>query len=484
MSRPIKRWIRRLVSQDRLSRREVLQAATAATMLISQGGFTWGRGAGRKVIVVGAGFSGLACAHELQAGGCDVTVLEARERVGGRVFSLTDVVSGKVAEGGGELLGSNQPTVLAYAEKFGLKFLDVTDDEDLRAAPVILNQKVIPADELAAIEGDLEALTHRFTDEARAVDAARPWKSPDAEALDKTATSDRIQRIEAAPLARQLFGLELSNDNTVPLDRQSYLGNLAQIRGGGLERYWTDSEIYRCDGGNQQFATKLAEALGPDRIRLRTPVKRIEVTDRRVTVTDAAGNSYEADDVVLAVPPSVWDKLVIEPKLPLALAPQMGHAVKMLAAVKSRYWLDQQRSPEAKSDGWIGYTWWGTDGQSSELPGEVFVAFTSGPMSRQISAEKTAEGRQKRYAESFEQLQPGFQQSLARMRFVDWNQEPWTRAGYSFPAPGQIMAQGPIWEAGHCERLHFSGEQTCYAFVGYMEGGLQSGVTTAKRILT
>ncbi len=109
----------------RLERREFLKLAFAASagLLISSGtGFgrtttLRGVGRGRRVTVVGAGFSGLACAYELLSAGYDVTVLDARNRVGGRVLSFSDFVSGKVVEGGGELIGSNHPTWVAYAKR-------------------------------------------------------------------------------------------------------------------------------------------------------------------------------------------------------------------------------------------------------------------------------------------------------------------------------------------------------------------------------
>ena len=92
-----------------------------------------------------------------------------------------------------------------------------------------------------------------------------------------------------------LFGLETANfamahlrvsniammtaDNGMVTAWQSYLGNLAMIKGGGLEKYWTDSEVYRCRGGNQQLARRLASAIGQERILLRAPVRSVATTD-------------------------------------------------------------------------------------------------------------------------------------------------------------------------------------------------------------
>ena len=113
---------------DAPTRRDVLKAALA-----SAGGF-WTLDSCRaapanadlpRVVVVGAGFAGLACADELAAAGYRVTVLEARSRVGGRVLTLRDLIKDKTVEAGGELVGPNQPTWMAYAKRFGLKFVEL-----------------------------------------------------------------------------------------------------------------------------------------------------------------------------------------------------------------------------------------------------------------------------------------------------------------------------------------------------------------------
>src|SRR5688572_16070804 len=130
---------RKYAPSSAMTRREMLQRsfAAGAALLISER-FTapLGAAAGR-VVVVGAGFSGLAAAYELSKAGYDVTVVEARNRVGGRVITFTDLVPGKTVEGGGELIGSNHPAWVGYAKQFGLRFLDMTEED--AEFPIVLN---------------------------------------------------------------------------------------------------------------------------------------------------------------------------------------------------------------------------------------------------------------------------------------------------------------------------------------------------------
>ena len=104
-----------------------------------------------------------------------MTVAEARNRVGGRVISFSDLVAGKNVEGGGELIGSNHPAWVGYAKQFGLKFLDVTE-EDLEA-PIVLGGKRLTSDESDALWEEMEKAFNTIIADAAKVDADEPWKA-------------------------------------------------------------------------------------------------------------------------------------------------------------------------------------------------------------------------------------------------------------------------------------------------------------------
>ena len=85
-------------------------------------------------------------------------------------------------------------------------------------------------------------------------------------------------------------------------------GNLAMWKGGGLEKYWTDSEVFRCRGGNQQLATKLVAAIGATKVMTRMPVRSVELTQNGARVLLASGKTLEADRVILTAPPPTWNR--------------------------------------------------------------------------------------------------------------------------------------------------------------------------------
>ncbi len=465
-----------------LSRREwMVDAAVGSAGLLSMQSLARADGRGKRVIVIGAGFSGLACAFELKAAAYDVHVLEARGRVGGRCWSLNELIPGKHVEAGGELLGTNHPTVLAYMQQFGLTQLKMSDDMEGHAAPTVLQGKKLTAAQLKTIEEEVDESLKAMTREAEAVVVDEPWLTPRAADLDQLSTRSWIERRQISALAKLLLHTEFAADNGVATEHQSFLGNLAQIAGGGLDRYWPETEVFRCDGGNQQIAQKLMMGVGKDRVNLQRAVKRIECDDRGVRVTDTTGKVWIGDDVVLTVPPSVWHKIEIEPTLPAVLTPQMGNNIKQLSVVGGRFWEAQQLSPNARTDGPVSLTWEATDAQPYKDGEAVCLTAFSGGDAADLCRKFPPKERSAMYARELEALYPGFQKALQREAFIDWPGDPWTLGSYSFPAPGQVTTHGPILRKGF-DRLHFAGEHTLYKFVGYLQGALMSGVELAKRL--
>jgi len=463
------------------TRREFLQASLATgTALLLSGPrvFAQRAASGKSVIVIGAGFAGLAAAYELLAAGYRVTVLEARGRVSGRVVTFHDFVPGRVIEGGGELIGSNHPTWIAYAKKFGLTFLDMPDSK--AEVPVVIDGKLLSESQAKSLWEEMEKVLALVNRDARDIKEDEPWTMPDASALDSRSVAQWLRGLDASDLAKKGVSAQMVGDAGVALDRQSYLALLTMVKGGGVEKFWTETELYHCRGGNQQLAERLADAIGRGRIVLNAPVATVKIEADRVTVSGRDGKTFTADDVILTAPPSVWDGIRFEPALPDTLRPQMGRNIKNLISLKNRFWQQDNLAAESLSDGSVQMTWESTAGQDGDAPAAM-VAFSGGPSADAMRAIAPQE-RDAAYAAELKKRYPKFSEAFVRSRFMDWPAIPWTRAGYSFAAPGEVTTMGPLLQKGIEGRLHFAGEYACYKFPGYMEGALNSGVSVARRL--
>jgi monoamine oxidase len=434
-------------------------------------------GLNKRVIIVGAGFAGLSCAHELKSLGYDVVVVEARPRIGGRVVSFRDFIPGKTAEGGGEYIGLNHPHWWAYKTQFGLEYVEVVpDDAD---TPIVLGGQRLDKAASDAIWAEMDTAFKPLIGDATGVNIEEPWLSPNAKELDYRSTADWLDGLPVSQTTKQAIAAEFEGNNAVPMDRQSYLGNLVQIQAGGGERYFTDTEVFRLRGGNQLLAECLADTIGRENVLMGLAVKSIATSESGVVVALANGKVLIGDDVVLTVPPSTWRKIKFTPSLPRALSPQMGANVKYIAAVKNRFWKQLDLSPEGMTDGDISSTWESTD-SSPDDSGIAMTAYSGGPAAENARA-SYASDKDAAYGPSLDAMYPDFSKNLVRSQFVDWPGDQWSKGGYTFPSPGQIVRTGPTLYNG-IGNLHFAGEHTCYKFVGFMEGALESGVRVAKKL--
>src|SRR4051812_9811175 len=268
---------------------------------------------------------------------------------------MPDMVNGKVVEGGGEFIGGNHPTWAAYKQLFGFEYSPVTDDR--KFPPIVIGGKKLEERQAKAITEEMTAALSSMNAAAAKIDADYPWKNESALELDNISTAQWLAGLKVSDLCRKLIQIELEGTNNVPLARQSYLGNLTQVKGGGVEKYWTESEAYRLLGGSSQLVLKFQQALGIDRITHKAPVIAIRAKEDAMVVSTADGEPHDCDDVILAVPPSIWSKIDFFPQLPPGLRPQMGSALKYLATVKEAFWARKTSSPNGHTDLEISSTW-------------------------------------------------------------------------------------------------------------------------------
>jgi len=444
------------------------------------------RGAKKKkrIAVVGAGFAGLCAAYELSRFGYDVTVYEARDRVGGRVQSSDTFILGKTVERGAELIGSNHPLWLAYKREFGLKFSDV---KDYGSSPIRLKGKTLTAEKSHELLQQMDQVLEALTDKAATIlDPFQPWLNPDAEDLDNMNFVDWLEHEFPAckSLCKHAVIEQLQADNGVKAEMQSLLAVLAMIKGGGLASYWEDTEVYRCEGGNDTLAKRFAAELlrAKCEIRFNSPVHSIQLKNEKVCVEVNGQQTVPADDLILAVPPSVWKQIKFKNRdlqLKLNNWPQMGKNVKFLMNFKRRFWEDTGTSPTLTQDGPADLTWETTE--EKRKGNFAMVAFSGADDAAKCSDWPVSELRSN-YTKALASVYVKINSEMQTHDFANWPIEPWTEASYCFPAPGEVVAWGPMFQLGYQRQIHFAGEHCCYAFIGYMEGALQSGFRTARRM--
>lgn len=467
-----------------ISRRRFLQAslaAGAALMLPRRTAAPATAATRPRFVVIGGGFAGLSCAYQLQRAGASVEVLEARNRLGGRVFTLDNVVPGQRIEAGAELIGGNHPTWMAYAKSFGLTMRDVSEDED-HASPVLIGGKTYLGKDAVKLWEQIESTLALMNSDARSINLEKPWVTPDAARLDRTALVEVAARWPVEPHVREAVLTLIGNDNACLPAKASYLAMLSAIAGGGIEAFWSESEIYRCASGNQSLAFKLAEAIGADRIQLRTALERLELRADGVRLTTSRGERLEADAGVLTAPPATWDRLAMTPALPPDLRPSAGPAIKYLTTVDKPFWSEAGLGPDALSDTPIGMTWNASDGQRTAAGDGACLTVFSGGEAAARALQVPRQQRDRQMTAWIEKLYPGYGRAARRRLFMAWPEEPWTGCGYSNPEIGEVTTIYPKLDQGIGGKLFFAGEYTSLLFTGFMEGGLHSGATLAKRL--
>jgi monoamine oxidase len=373
-------------------------------------------------------------------------------------------------EGGAELIGLNHLAWWSYKHKFGLQFTRLSDSEN---SPVILGGNRLAPAAAARLSREMDKAQSLISQVARAVNADEPWRTPGARKLDRRSLTSGLNSIPMSSLCRLAFLEQLQADNGVEARRQSWLGNLAMIKGGGLGKYWTETETHHCKGGNQRLAFKFKAKL--KQLRLGKPVQGIHVDRDGLTVTLQRGKPVRGTDVVLALPPTRWRDIDFKPPLPKTYDVQFGQNVKYLLNVQNGCW--RPAGPDMSSDGPIDLTWKGTDGTRGSRVG--FVAFSGATDAVTCGRWKN---RRAKYLAELAPVYPGLKRRSRNDLFMDWPKNKWTRGSYSFPKPGEVTRVGPLLRSGFKQRVHFAGEHTCYAFTGYMEAALQSGLRIAEHL--
>lgn len=409
-----------------------------------------------RVVVVGAGLSGLMAAVELGEAGHDVDVLEARDRVGGRVWSQ-ELVPGDprtVIERGAEFVLPGNDVLRAVVGRLGLELADMGMSYGVRE-----------------VSAPTEATRERLQNAADALGVAARTVDPGTSLAQLAEYVVRDGSVPAAYVHAVVSRLVVTNGTEPEL----LAADCAAEAVGTMGR----TPSYRVAGGNQRIAEGLAELLGPA-LRRRTAVRAVEHGPDGVRVLTEEGE-LEADAVVLAVPLPLLSELDLRPALPARVTAawrRTGRADNAKLHLPARA-ADARHplQPSAVQD--VEHRFWSwTARDASGLVQPVLHAFAGSPSA---TRELGVSDRATAWVAAARALRPDLVLDDDRALVTGWAADPWARMSYAAhtvdnePGDETLLGQpfGPV---------HFAGEHTAGEWAGYMEGALRSGLRVAQEI--
>ncbi len=476
-----------------LTRRRFLGAGAATATAVLGGCITAPRpdvATKKRVVVVGAGLAGLTAALALRSTGWTVVVLEARDRVGGRVHTLySPFTDGLHVEAGGESIDDNHDQIQTLARYYRLALAHRPADK-LETAAVYRNgarsqlQAMATADP-AALAG-YAAFGDALVGMAGNLDPAHPELAPEAEVWDGQSLQDfaATQTLDAD--AQLLVQSDYRGNYNAQLSQVSLLFVLQQSV---IDQALPESgvETMRIAAGNSALPEAMARDLGTS-VRLNSAVGRIEQHSWgvRVHTAAAASSAVDAAHLVLAAPPPALRGISFDPPLPSEVAAMigeldLGHALKVSTQYGHRFWLSEGLSGFTITDLPFGVGWDATDSMpgGADRPG-VLTQFVTGD----AAAAGAALDDRKRIAAFQDQLDAVYPEGQAARTGIAttkaWSDDRYTRGGYAVFAPGQMTRFWPLLRQAH-GAIWFAGEHT-ETLAGYMESAVRSGHRVAAAI--
>ncbi len=481
----------------KINRREFLAGAGAVIVASSVPSFAQN---GKRVLVLGAGLSGLSAAYELAQRGYSVTVIEGRDRIGGRIKTLREPFRDRqYVELGGELVGDGYKRMFNYIKTLEVPYQEVPERFETSGSvstlqwgtgtTAILKGKLYPVgsvlkphpyglkdDEARGLPPMLFSMHLRAMAQEVASDPQKIFE------YDRMSLADAFRKRGASEAAIRLMNISLNYNS---IETVSAGGALFDSR----RRITAGTRALRIIGGNDRMTKALHENGVSSGVKfiLNARVRQIKHSNAGVSVTfaDKSGKlqTLSAEKAVCTIPFSVLDRVAFSPALPAAKAKAIRelpytHITKVYMQAKRFEW--DRRS--------IGTSVW-TDTPLErifEMAGArgdergIFTVWVDGDGAR--NAERLGDAARQVWARTnFERIMPFMKGKFERTATKSWTNDEFVRGSYSHLTVGQLAGLKPDVKTA-VGNIHFAGEHTAEVSPG-MEGALESAERVVREIL-
>jgi monoamine oxidase len=450
------------------------------------------RPAPQQILVLGAGMAGLSVALQLIDKGHDVTVLEARTRPGGRVFTIREpFADGLYAEGGAMQVFDVHARAQRYIRQFGL------ETDPIRPAPGISithvmgkrvetkrgERAVWPFNLSAAENGsDSRALWLMYVaptvEKVIEVEAQDPLLRSLAH-YDRITFTDFLRQVGASPAAIAILNVGLPMGLGDGGDKVSALDLLREAAHRQVMR-----QSFTIRGGTDRLPKALAAKLG-DRIHYGTPVIRLEqhATGVRVVAKPAgSARTFTADRLVCAIPFSVLRRLEVSPAFSREKRAAIDNLLytsvaRVYVQTRTRFWLEDGYTGSASTDLPVMSLFERSINQPG--PRGILESYMAGARARRTTAMSEHDRLTMALAE-IEKVFPRVREQYEGGASKSWDDDEWSRGAYAWFKPGEMVSLMPH-VTGAEGRVHFAGEHASTT-PGWMEGALESADRVVSEI--
>ena len=430
------------------------------------------------VVVLGAGLAGLAAARDLAGGGADVLVLEARDRVGGRVEQVS-VDDGMPVQLGGELIGEAHTAYLGLVEELGLTLTSTYTSVEGATTYDFVDGVLRSEDGPFAgskQRADYERVERLFGELCATVDPDDPWSHPEATRLDAVSVAGWLRSVDALPStirAIEATALALAAGSS---ERTSLLSELRKAAAVGDEGFYSAEswESLQVAEGSAEVALRMGVELG-DRIRFGAEVVSVAIAAHGCHVTLLSNEVIDTEVVVCALPVSVLHGVRIEGVAPERLvslrAQRHARAAKVVTVYDRAVWADVGANGLCDGEQLLSSTW-------PQRPGVLSGLIAPERLSWLLS---TVEEDRERVLHDELVRMYGPDAGVPRHTFLRlWATDPYTLGYTTHWWPGDVMRVGPR-HGTHDPPFYVCGSDQWVA--GYMEGAVRTGRAAAAAAL-